>query len=366
MLTEMRMYLNNEPADEEQLDLFGQVRVDQSIGLATEAELEIDLAMDDSGSWADIDTDFLQPFGRVRIEVKVNGGDFVPLIDGPVVGQRFELDAAPGQSRLTLVVHDDSVLLNRQEAVQVFEDQTASDVAQQLFRAGGLDLAVDDVPAAGGALERVIVQRGTAMQLLRDLARRHGMFVYVKPGVDPGSSVGVFAQPDLNPGDLPELLLMGADRNVNRLTIEFDALRPTIAWASNIDAADLSPLAAGEFSSNQRALGDEEAHEIVPPGLLLLARTREEISDLSAAAGAAVDYGSWAYSAQGEVTGDAYPAVLLPYEVVVVQGAGSLSGEYLVSQVTHTIDDEGYRQKFQLRRNARSTNGEGGLPGEVF
>src|SRR5262245_35400000 len=123
MPAELRMYLNNQPADATQLHLYREIRVDQAIGLVTEAELEMELAMDSTGTWSDFGADFLQPFQRIRLEVKVNDNGFVPLIDGPVVGQRFALDAAPNSSTLTLVVHDDSVLLNRDETVEIFEEK---------------------------------------------------------------------------------------------------------------------------------------------------------------------------------------------------------------------------------------------------
>ena len=208
MTTELQIYLDNEPASEEQLDLFRTVRVDQAIGMATEAELEMELALDETGRWADLEEAFAQPFARVRIEIKVGDGDFVPLIDGSVVGQRLKLAAAPNQSMLILIVHDDSVQLNQVERVVVFEELSASAIAEQLFGEAGMQAQVDSVEAAGGTLERFIVQRGTPMQLLRELARRHGMFIYVRPGDAPGTSVGVFRRPDLTESQLPEILLI--------------------------------------------------------------------------------------------------------------------------------------------------------------
>ena len=43
MSAEVRLYLDNEPASTGQLDLFRTVRVEQGIGMATEAELEMEL-----------------------------------------------------------------------------------------------------------------------------------------------------------------------------------------------------------------------------------------------------------------------------------------------------------------------------------
>lgn len=367
MSAEFRMYFDNEAADEARLDMFSQIRVDQSIGMVTEAELTLDLMADSNGVWSGVDVDWAQPFARVRVEIKARSGDYVALIDGPIVAQFFDLSSAPNESKLVLTVNDDSVLLNQEERVTLFEDMPASDIAQQLFADAGLIPDVDAVSDSGSTLERVIVQRGTAMQLLRELAGRHGMYVYVKPGDAPGQSVGVFGRPDLTPADLPQLKMLGADRNLNRFKVFFDAQRPVVAWAGSVDIATRTVQTAEANAPELTPLGDTGTHDIVEPGVALLTRTREEQNDLSAATLAAVEHSSWAYTAEAEL-GENYPAVLEPYQVIAVEGASaSLSGDYLVSHVTHTITDSGYRQNTTLRRNARATGGGGaGLLGGIF
>ena len=46
---------------------------------------------------------FLQPLTRVRIEVQIGDGDFVPLIEGRVVAQRFEMGGGPNESQAVIV-----------------------------------------------------------------------------------------------------------------------------------------------------------------------------------------------------------------------------------------------------------------------
>jgi phage protein D len=296
----------------------------------------------------------------VRIEVKVGESEFVPLIDGPIVASRFELSAEPEESKMTLVVQDDSVLLNQEEEVVVYENRRADEIALQVFSDFGITPEVDSLPDAGAALDRFVVQRGTAMQLLKELARRHGMFLYVKPGDSPGASVGVFKRPTWEPGDLPELLLLGAERNVAHFNAEFDALKPLAAAAYQVSIADKRELLSETEAAAVEALGDEAAHDVATPARSLLARTREEQSDLDEATAAAVDLSSFAYTASAEVEADSYSGVLQPYLILTVAGAGGhLSGDYLISRVTHVIEDEGYRQEFELRRNARSGGGGG-------
>jgi phage protein D len=368
MAAEFRMFFNNEPASAEQLDLFSELRIDQAIGMVTEAELKMQIGTDDSGAWSYMEDQWLQPFERVRVEVRIGDGDWVALIDGPIVGQRFELSSAPNESYLTLIVHDDSALMNREETVELYEEMTASDIADRLISDAGLIPQVDSVAAAGATLERVIVQRGTPMQLLRELARQHGMVVYVKPGDSPGQSIGVFENLDLSPGDHQELLLLGAERNLNRFEVEYDANRPFQARSGSVDAASLSVIGAEASQPSLTPMGDFPVHSIAEAGAAILARHREEANDQTAATTAAVDHSSWAYSAEAEL-GENYPNVLAPYSVVTVTGVGGyLSGDYLIGRVTHMINDEYYRQTVGLRRNARSagSGGGGSLPGGII
>jgi phage protein D len=370
-LAEFNMYLNDQPASAEQLDLVREVRVDQAIGVAAEAELDIDLTLDDTGVWSGIDEPFAQPFQRVRIEVKLgDDGPFTPLIDGQIVAQRFELGAGPAESTMTLVVHDDSVLLNLTEQVSLFEDMAAHEIAETLITEAGLTAEVEAVAAAGSATTRYVVQRGTAMHLLRDLARRHGMFVYVKPGATPGQSVGVFARPRLTPGAAPELLLLGAERNIHKLSVQYDALQPVAARAATVRISDKAVLTSEADAPDLDPLGDVAVHDSAAAGAVtLLARTREEQNDIDAAAVAAVDLSSFAYTATTEIDAIDYDTVLSPYQVISVAGPGAyLGGQYLISRVHHVINDGSYKQTVTLKRNARSagTTAGGGLPGGVF
>lgn len=363
---EFRVFIDNQPASQEQLDLFGAIRVEQAIGMAAAAEFEVPLATDDQGAWIGFDDPFLVPFARLRLEIKLGEeGDFVPLIDGPAVGQRFELRAEPDTSKLVVVVHDDSVLLDREEKVEVFKNKPLASLVRGLITEPGLRARITpQLPDVSSALDRWVVQRGTAMQLLRQLARQLGMFVYVEPGAQPGESVGVFEPPQAHDEGLPELLLLGDERNIARFDAEFDALRPQAPRAASVKAIDVKKVQAEAAAAQDTPLGDEAAHDLLTPARTLLAHTREEQGDVDATATGLANLSGWAWSAHGEVDNDLYAGVLRPYRQVIVAGAGpQLSGPYLVSRVMHHIGDAAYRQSFSLVRNARSAAGGGlGLP----
>lgn len=365
----LRLFLDDAPADEDRLAAFGAIRVDQAIGMAAEAELDLPVGTNEQGVWERLEDDFAQAFARIRIEIKVGDGEWVALIDGPVVGQRFTLDASPETSLMTLVVHDDSVLLDRDEDVKSFEDQAVSDIASALYAEAGLTPQVDTLADAGSALSRFRVHRGTPMQLLRKLAREHGMFAYVEPGPTPGVSVGVFQRMQAADDSLPALVLLGDARNIGRFSAHFDALRPLAPQAFSVLAADKQVVTAQAEQSTAAALGDEAVHTLLTPARTMLRSTREEQGDIDMAVQAGADLSSWAYGAQGEVQADSYAGVLRPYRKLSISGAGGqLSGDYLISRVRHEIRDSGYRQEFSLTRNARSagSGATGGLDGGVF
>lgn len=369
-VSNLRMHFNNAPASAEQLALVGQVKVDLAIGVAAEAELMLPVGTDDGGAWSLLEEAFTQPQARVRVEVQVGDGSWVPLIDGPVVGQRFELGAEPESSQLVLLVHDDSALLNRDDAPRVWEQLSPSDIATQLFSSAGLTPQVDSVALAAGSRTRQVVQRGSAMQLLQRLAREQGMFAYVEPGTQAGTSVGVFARPAAQDDGLPGLVLLGPQRNIGKFEAHFDALRPQRPRVAQVQLGDHSVAQAEAGAAPTAPLGEVAALDSLAAPAATLARPGQaEQADLDTAVAAAADLASWAWQASGELSADGYPGVLRPYRKLNVTGVGGhLSGDWLVSRVTHEISDAGYHQQFSLARNARAAGAgaAGGVPAGVF
>jgi hypothetical protein len=191
---EYRFFFNNAPAKQDQLDLVEKIEVEQDVDMAWEARLEIPLCTSDKGKWQQEDQKILDEFGRVRIEVKIGKYSFVPLIDGPIVGFRNQLSGQPGQSTMTVHVHDDSILLNREETAEFFGDKTDDQIAKALFRTIPeiASVQADPVPPLDGNLSIKRVRRATAIGYLRRLARLRNMHAYVLPGKEPGQSIGVF------------------------------------------------------------------------------------------------------------------------------------------------------------------------------
>ena len=370
---EYRMFFNNKPATREQLDRVEEIIVEQEVDMAWEARVQIPICVDDKGNWEGQDEDFLASFARVRVEIKVGEQPFVPLIDGPIVGFDSPMSSGPGQSSITLIVQDDSVYLNREESISRFENLADHEIASQIFQ-GVEQIATTDIektPKPSGGLPPVVVQRGTEMQLLRFLARRQGLHVYVLPGDSPGQSIGCFKSFPTQTDGLPPLILLGTNRNIERFNPRNDAQSPSTVRASTVNIKDKTVITRTSRFGDLELLGDEQGFEdesqtatrVLPP-------YQGESVDLDRAVAAVASNSSYALEATGSVLDYSYLGVLQPYRVVSVLGANSrLSGNYLISKVTHTLTRSTYSQSFTVRRNARSAGAGsdlGDLAGSIF
>jgi hypothetical protein len=371
--TEYRLFFNNTAAAQQQLDLIDEITVEQEVDMAWEARFKMSISADERGNWTGEDESFMQPFTRVRVEVKIGTDPFVPLFDGPITGFDSQMNSEPGQSTLTLIAQDDTFFMNRTEQVVAFENQSDHEVAQQIFGDYSdfvSSTQVDTTPASGSALTPLVVQRGTAMDILRYLARRQGMHVYVLPGDNPGENIGCFKVYPTSPDGLPPLKLLGADRNIDSLQVRYCACKSSDATASTLRITDKQVVEETSLSSDVELMGDETGEENIEPALQLLPPRQGESVDLGQAVAAVMNAASYGYEASGSILEDSYTACLQPYKVVTLQaGNTAVSGDYLITKTTHTVTRSGYSQSFEIKRNARSSRfgtGQGSLPGGIF
>lgn len=366
-----RLFFNDEAASQEQLDRMDEITVEQRVDTAWEARLKIPVCLDESGNWQGDDEDFMDSYSAVRIEMKVADQPYQALIDGPVVGYDTQRSAEPGQSFITLIVHDDSAFLNQQEQLSRFDNMADHEVAEQLFsevdRISTID--VETTPAHAGGLPPTIVQRGTAMQILRTLARRQGMHAYVLPGENPGQSLGCFKRLPTAAGDIPALVVLGSERNVSGFNLTHNAQSPAQVQASALRVTDKGVVTSTSSFRDLDLLGPQQAQQNDRSTSTLVAPPRFGTGvDLDRHVAGQSERASYAYSATGSIISDCYQGVLLPYNLVSVSGANAQSsGDYLIYQVRHQLTRSIYTQTFVLKRNARSeAGGASASSGSIF
>jgi hypothetical protein len=363
-----RLFFGERPATRAELETIEEIEVEQEMDMAWEARIRLSLCLDEKGRWKRRPQEFTEPFSRVRVELRVSDV-FAPLIDGPVARYDTALDSRPGRSTVTLVVRDDSVLMNREEASEVFEGRSDDAIARAVF---GRFPFIGDTRIEPTRGERAAVAlRGTAIQYLRELAHAHGYHAYVLPGDRAGRSVGCFLPDPAEPGDLPRLVLMGSGRNVLELEVHEDAESPETSRARTLRLRDQQTVSA------QTGVGDLTLVRPLPPlpGLVAakrLVRPEEnDREDPETRARASARRAAYAYRASGKLVPGCYPAALVPYQRVAVEvGDLPLSGEWLITKVTHRITPDVYVQEFEAKcdsrqdtaANAAPTAGGAGLP----
>ena len=211
--TRFRIWFGDRAASEEELARIEEIEVTQEMDAFWEARLRVALCLDANGRWLHWPGDTAQAFSRVRIEIDIGHGRFVPLIDGPLVSIDAELDAQPGRSTATMVVRDDSAFLNRDEEVEPpFENRRHSDVVEELFER--FEQIRDTRIEATTATIESTVRRGTVLQFLRELAWVNDRHAYVLPGEERGASIGCFLPDPEDASDLPPLVMIGDNRSL--------------------------------------------------------------------------------------------------------------------------------------------------------
>lgn len=368
MTARFRMYFGNEAAGPEQLQRVEDITVTQEMGRAWEARIRMTLVLDEQGAWTGENEDIMAAFSQVRIEMKAHDGAFQPLIDGPIVGYDNQKSSLPGQSAIVLIVHDDSVYMNQEDQVWRQDDLLDHELVESVFNEFSDHVKVLDVeetPASGSALPPSINRRESAWSLLQFLASRQDKHAYVLPGQTPGESVGVFKELPEETDGLPDLVLIGSGRNIDEFNVNRNAQSASRVTASTMHLGDKA-LVNAEAEPADFEGGDVETDRDHPQPTRFLPATQGEGADLQQAVRAAVRAGSFTYEATGSIRGHCYHGVLQPYRLVTVRSGGSsLSGSYLIHQVTHSVDASQYTQSFQLKRMGQTPSG-GAAPGSIF
>lgn len=360
MTVEYKIYYDNECATQEQLDQIEQIVVEQEVGKFWEARIKIPTCNSDAGVWEGEDAPERSEFTRVRIEVKVGDkGDFVPLIDGMIVGQDAGRSSIPGQSTITLVVHDDSAKLHTKDEVQRYESGRDSEIAEQIF----LEAALGGTPDVDKTEERpdnpaeAIIQRGTKMQILRSLAERNGnYYVYVLPGEEAGQSIGCFKKlTDELDEKIPKLEMFGENRNLAEFNIEQNARSATNITAARMNLRDKSITTSTASYRDATLLGEDAALDTSEENIKTrrLPPDQSDSADLDGATAGERDRDSLTLEATGSVLPLCFKGVLIPYRLVAVSVSDSrFSTNYMIFKVVHTLDRSNYTQSFTVKGNA--------------
>jgi hypothetical protein len=348
------------PAPPTVMDAIQEIEVECSTELASAFRLRLGLSRNLIGDYSILFEDLFRPL--LPVSIRLSGPLGVPeaLINGYVSHQQVTYGDEPGAAVLEVTGMDVTMVMNLEEKVRSWPNLPDAAVAAAIFGEHAVVPRVQPTLPQLVEPEATRIQRGSDIRFLRLLAERNGFECYVQPEPLSGLDMGYFQPPQLLPGPAQAVLNvnMGPDTNVAGFKVDYDMLRPTMAFGAGIDARTKAIQPAIAPISTLLPLGLEGSLlRILPPPQARPADTGLfSTGELQTAAQALVDRSSWAVSAEGSVGPSV--GILRPGGLVNVRGAGRVhSGAYYVTKVWHVINRDGHSQRFQARRNAVGLTG---------
>jgi len=356
--------VNGSPASTAVLNSIKRIEMEDHASMADMLRLRLAVAVKEDGSgWTVLDDDLFTRLARLTLTVTV-GGKTTPLIDAYVVEVDTEFSSDPNASQLTVTAMDPTVLMHLDEKVKAWPNQKDSDVASAIFSDSSYRFTpvVDDTGWSRQEDDHTLMQRGTDIQFLHQLADRNGYECFVELN-DAGQVEGHFHKPKHD--DQPQGTLttsMGSATNVSTFRARYDMLGPAVAKGQTLDPDDASAQNSQvDDASQTEGMGDQPSVPADRPRKVLLSQLgMAQAGEVQRYAQAVVDRSSWSIVAEGELNTVAYGGVLMAKQPVMVRGVGrQFSGRYYVERVLHVIGSDGsYQQRFTLRRNATGLTGQ--------
>jgi len=348
--------------------------VEESTAGAGTLELRLATQRDGNGAWTLLDDSRLDPFTAVSVKAGFTGNDGLePVFDGYITAVNLDLQSDPGQTFIQVQGMDSSVLLSLEEKVARYPNLSDSGIVQQILGGYGVPVQADSTATTHQENDTTVVQRGTDLDFVRELARRNGLEFYFETGKASGQPTAYFRAPQLEGTPQKDLAIQfGDESNLRSFSARLDGLRPLSVKMVQQDVQANSNNSAQVSDTQLTKLGARDANDLIggPLGSLVSAQdapaqTRlrnsptSDATEMQTMAQAVRDASGWFIVAQGEINSQAYQAALRPRRLVLVKGAGATySGKYYVTRVTHQLTGDGvYVQKFEARRNARDLDG---------
>ena len=345
----------------------GEIDVPKTDLVSLEVELDSELAsmfrlrlairQQRNGSWTYLDEEQFLPWMPMRITGGFDNGA-EELLSGYITHVKPDFPRNAAQCSLEIWGMDNSVLLDREERLYAWPNETDGTIAATIFGRHGLSPEVTNTQTRHNDTISTIIQRETDMQFLKRLALRNGFECYVE------GRTGFFRRPQVNADPQPVLAVhFGQDTNVNRFSLEVNALTPTNVTMFQVDRTNKEILEGIASAGQQKALGAIRAESALPAGMTpgrvyVSMNAATSAAEMNTLCQELFHQAEWFVTAEGEIDGKRYNHVLKPHGTVTIKGVGATySGVYYVTHVTHTFMPKGYTQFFRAKRNALMLTG---------
>src|SRR3954451_5567970 len=229
-------------------DFYGDVvslTVEESTTVAGTLHLQIALRLQDDGTWTYLDDDRLALFNAIAVKVGftdgggilaavgslLGGGDsndgLKTVFDGYITDVNVQLGSEPDDAFINISGMDASVLMSVEEKVAVWPDMSDSDIVRQIVVSTyDIPLQSDPTATVHQETDTTIIQRGTDIQFVRDLAQKNGMEFYFETD-DSGTLTASFRAPHLSGTPQPDLAIQFGDQsNLKKFSAHLSGQRP--------------------------------------------------------------------------------------------------------------------------------------------
>ncbi|MCP4289866.1 MAG: phage late control D family protein, partial [Gammaproteobacteria bacterium] len=236
--------------------------------LSLEVELDDDLAamfrlrlVTEDGILTYLDDERFLIWNQVTIYAGFESG-MEELIAGYITHVKPDFGVEPSESTLEIWGMDGSVLMDREEKLKDWHYKKDSDIAAEIFDLYGFTPEVENTEVVHDEAISTIIQRETDIQFLRRLALRNGFECYVE------GEAGYFRSMPVDATPQPILVLHDEDhRNVNRFSVEVNALTPANVTMFQVDRFNKQVLKAAAESNQQAILGGKDAKSLLAAGM---------------------------------------------------------------------------------------------------
>lgn len=347
---------------EDLADLVSAVEVTTGRNEAASGSLIIDDRRNSDGTWMAADSGYFR-----RSEPICLSADFQThteeIFRGYVIELKPEMPANGGEAKLVLEFQDNGVALNREHMRRVWgDDAPVSDlnILRELVDPLNLDV---DLASGEGQSARALSMDGTPIQFLRQRATANGYELYFTEN-------SVYFGPMRLEGDAQATILVYAGSGTNCLSfsISDDAQKPDAVGFEIAPREEGADPVVEIVTPDLPLLGTDaaaiEGANLGTPSIWRISREGDEPEESTRArAQAAANENSFKIRATGELDGTLYGHVLKHGRLVRVDGTGTRNGGlYYVDTVTHAFTPDGYRQRFELIRNATGDSDSLGAP----
>ncbi len=277
------------------------------------------------------------------LRVELDGADG-PLFTGEITAVEYD-SGADGISTLRVRGYDLLHRLRKRQELRVFEQIDAAELARQLAGPLGLSVSAEE---DGPTLERLVQHRQSDLELLQEVCARAGLYLCLD-----GDRLRLVS---LAGYGSPVALTLGVDLWRVRAAVNLDrAAGQDTALGWHPQRAELLTGSADSARSGRKVADEPDADSVGAGGTRTLVdqpgRSADELTALAQAAYDVRVADAVTLTGTAEGSGD----LRIGGRIAVTGLAGAVAGEYVLTEVIHTVDADGHLTTFSTEPPALPT-----------